>query len=324
MIRKWRLSRTGRQYILVALACTAVVGGGCALAYRNGVRQLHEKYEADIGSLNEEIKQNQRYVYYASADGIAAGDRVDASNTERAYRFSDVSQEFFIEESDLGKTAVIDIPSGAPILSGMLMEKQEKDVREVEYAMFTLSNNLQARDFIDVRIMYPNGENYSVCVKKSVRSIDLSMNDVFLWVDEEEQQLLSAAIVDTYLHPGTALYVTKYIEDGQEPIEVTYQPGEDVLLEMANNPNITEEAIEKLSLAARKELEERLEKHRANNGDIATGQKADKVYTTPDYAASTEEAGDMEAYEAETPEETENTLGDDVYDMGDTEVDYVE
>ena len=162
--------------------------------------------------------------------------------------------------------------------------------------MFTLSNNLQDNDYVDVRIMFANGENYSVLTKKCIHKIDLTQNDIFLWLNEDEISLISAAIVDTYMHSGTSIYTTKYIDYGQSALQVTYQPNQEVMTAMANNPNIVSEAVEALDLEARQLLENRISVYDAEGQTVVS---ADKVYDTPAYTQDTSENAYLPEEEAE-------------------------
>lgn len=46
-------------------------------------------------------------------------------------------------------------------------------LRECEYALITLNSNLKKNDLIDVRIMYTNGENYTILPKNVLRALIL-------------------------------------------------------------------------------------------------------------------------------------------------------
>jgi hypothetical protein len=90
------------------------------------------------------------------------------------------------------------------------------------------------------------------------------------WLTEDEIMDMSSAIVDTYLHSGTILYTTKYIQDSQEELERSYQPSGDCMIAIANDPNIIDEAMdavtERMSATLRSSLETRLDLYENADG----------------------------------------------------------
>ena len=114
-------------------------------------------------------------------------------------------------------------------------------------------------DTVDVRIFFPNGESYVVLSKKVMKEYVQETASVFLWMDEEEQLRMSAAIVDAALYPGAKLYVTKYIEPNiQEASVITYTPSLPILSLIEDDPNIVARCSQKLNKDVRKALENRL------------------------------------------------------------------
>ena len=99
--------------------------------------------------------------------------------------------------------ATIDIPKGTVITEKMLALKSEavtdtnsinSTYRLVEYSMIMLPTELQKGDTIDVRISYPNGQDFIVVAKKVVEKADSS--SIWLKVKEDEILKMSSAIID--------------------------------------------------------------------------------------------------------------------------------
>ncbi|MCI7130094.1 MAG: SAF domain-containing protein [Lachnospiraceae bacterium] len=300
-MRKIKISRTNRQYLAIIVVSLIICGSTAFLSYRYYTQQMQNLYEGKINALQNQVTSATHYVYVSGADGINAGTLITDDLVYQEERQFDLPDEQFITEEDLGSLAAVDIPAGQPILKTMCTENLEFGLREQEFAMFTLSNNLETNDYVDVRIMFANGENYSVLTKKCIHKIDLTQNDIFLWLNEDEISLISAAIVDTYMHSGTSIYTTKYINYGQSALQVTYQPNQEVMTAMANNPNIVSEATEALDLEARQLLENRIAIYDAEGQNTIS---TDKVYDTPAYTQDMSE-------EAYLPEEE---TGSDVMD----------
>lgn len=296
-----KLTRSQKQYLLVILISIGVIGIGFIAAYTLTVRQLETKYKSKIVHLESEITENKKRVYTAKEE-IKAGELIEKGRLEETQIYTSQPEAAFINQEDFGKLAAVDIRKSQPVLSNMLTPDLELGLREQEFSLFKLNTNLEKNDFVDIRIRFPNGEDYIVLSKKALKGINLEENDCFLWLDEEEILNISAAIVDAYLHADTDIYTAKYIESGQQESVPTYQPNESVMLLIANNPNIIEEAKKELDLRARKELEERLnvfeEKESKNEGE----------------GNGLETAGD----------ENSSLEDDTVYSVDESEVDYVD
>ena len=139
-------------------------------------------------------------------------------------------------------TAKIDLSAGTILTSGMLNTTEEKitsDLRQQEYGMITLPTHLKKDDFVDIRLQMPNGGDYIVISKKQVLNCDTS--NITLNMYEEEINLMSNAIIEYYVMPGSKLYATIYNEPGIQTAAVgTYVPNESVCNLISKNPNITQ------------------------------------------------------------------------------------
>ena len=260
-----RFSRGKKKKVLIIIISSLVIVAGIVAAFIIGLGQIEAKYRLEVATLESEMEANKRTVYLANSNGIPAGTKIDIANTHQATIYSSEPYEYYMSENDLGRIATVDILADQAINTSMVGDELEFGLRENQFSLVKLSSNLSVDDFIDVRIMYPNGENYIVLSKKHVKQLDLNINDVFLWLDEEEIMLMSSAIVDTYLHEGAILYTTKYIEDTQETTQPTYVPTTDCMVAMTNDVNILEEATTTLNASMRMSLDKRLSDYEANN-----------------------------------------------------------
>lgn len=256
-----RLSRTKKKRLFAVIVCVLVVACAFVGAVFLCSNQLKSKYDLKLEEMATTISNNQRNVYRALVD-IPAGTEINSENTEWVTVFSDMDDFVYMGEDGIGKIATADIFAGQNICANMVGDDLAFSLRECEYALLTLSNNLSTHDFVDIRIMYPNGENYVVLSKKCIQSIDLENNAAMFWLCEDEIMDMSSAIVDTYLHEGSILYTTKYIQDAQDELERSYQPSADCMVAIANDPNIIGEAkdalTERMSATLRSSLENRL------------------------------------------------------------------
>lgn len=141
------------------------------------------------------------------------------------------------------------------ILTSELISKSDNpttdDLRREEYNMFVLPMDLQTGDYVDVRIMFPTGQNYIVVSKKEVEvpmiaGVD---SDDTIWLELTEDEILniSSAIVEAYQVKGSKLYVTKYTEAGMQKAAIpTYPANAEVIKMIETDPNMLEQAKREL------------------------------------------------------------------------------
>lgn len=120
----------------------------------------------------------------------------------------------------------------------------ENDVREVEYSLIDLPTKLAAEEYVDIRIQFPNGDDYILFAKKKVKEVA----GLTMWMDNDEAEILSmsSAIVDAYIE-GAKIYALPYV-DGEMQIgsQITYPVKQNVLSLIQSSPNIVN--IAKLNL----------------------------------------------------------------------------
>lgn len=263
-----RISKSKKKTIGTVAISVLVVSIGFGVAFAVSMSQMKSDYNEKVVTLNNDILSNQVQTYVAK-ENIAAGNEISEETTElRTVYYQGGNSDDLITEEDLGKVAVADISAGKPIYKSMIGEQLETTLRETELACLALNTNLKQDDFVDIRIMYPNGENYIVLSKVCIRKLDLANNDCFLWLNEEQIMSISSAIVDTYMHDGSILYTTKYIEDGQDETSSNYTPTKDCITAMANDENIVNKAENKLNASVREALDSRLSKEKDGDGNV--------------------------------------------------------
>ncbi len=280
---KMRLKRTTQQYIVVSLLSFVIIGGAFILIYFTIVQNIKKNYENEIKLLSEQLESRKVYVYEAKSD-IPLGSRVTKDCLNFVQTYSNQTQDYYMTEADIGMVSLIDITGGTQILKGMLTENNmEVNMREVEYNTFYINSNMKDNDFIDLRIQFPNGEDYIVLSKKSIKNLTLETNNCFLWLTEEEILNMSGAVVDAYLYSGTKLYTTKYIEPNlQDASIITYQPSLASLILMEQDENIVNRASKEINKRLRKELENRL-------ATTITTESPNMEYTLPEDNQQAEE-----------------------------------
>ena len=261
-----KIKRSTKQYLIVSSISLVVLIAAFVIAYIAGTKQIRNKYEIKLSTLNEEISANKQFVFVAKTE-ISRGEQVSKNNTSYEEVYSDM-QGVYITEEDMGKISVVDIEPGTHIMSNMITpEKLDNTLREEEFNQFYLSSNLMDNDYVDIRITYPNGENYIVLSKKAMKNINLQESDCFLWLTEEEIVIIQAAIVDAYKHTGSKIYTTKYIEPTiQDASIVTYTPPDEIIDLINRDPNILNIASTALNKEIRKSIDSRIKIYENNDG----------------------------------------------------------
>lgn len=150
--------------------------------------------------------------------------------------------------------AKIDLSANTVLTTSMIEAKEFKttaDVREQTYNMISLPIDLVTGDYVDIRLMLPNGTDFIVLPKLRVTIPSVNgeyvENTIKVNVSEEEILTMSSAIVEAYKIQGAKLYAIKYVEAGnQAAATITYEPRKDIKTLIKNNPNIVEEAMTSL------------------------------------------------------------------------------
>ena len=268
--------RKKKTFPILIIVCILIVLLGITLVfyyiYQTKLTEAVTVYEEKIEQLNLELYALRRQAYVPK-DDIPFGSILKKNMFNLVQMSLDIPQKELIDETDIGKINTVQLLSGMPVLKMSVAEEElANDLREQEFNMLLVQTNQKKGDFVDVRIIFPNGENYIVLSKKQIIDLSLKENIIRLWLDEIEIHNISSAIIDAYIHDGTKLYVTTYImPELQEAATPFYAANEDVLNLMRNDPNILMKASDSLARQARATLEANL--------NAITVEDANKVTT---------------------------------------------
>ena len=181
---------------------------------------------------------------YQESNGNYYRFRLQSDNTTITKEYIDVNNVPVVAKLDLMKNTVV--------TADLVVQSDEvitDDVRREEYNMITLPVDLMTDDYIDIRIMFPNGQNFIV-VSKALVEIPQNPDGTYIsdtiWLNlrEDEILMMSSAIVEAYGVQGAKIYATKYAEPGMQAAATpNYVPNQDVLAEIQRDPNIVETAM---------------------------------------------------------------------------------
>lgn len=222
---------------LVMLIIAVIIGGAIFfITSRNNKKQQQEqKQQQNVYVVNKKIESGQEIT--------------SASITIKAVDMDLVPQQeaFGSSKSPVGYIAKIDLPVGTVLTKSMLNEGEEiqDSERIVEYNMLQLPVQIDVGEFVDIRFLLSNGQDYIIVSHKEVK--DITLDTIWLQMTEDEILLMSNAIVESAISPATTLYITKYVEPGlQIAASITYVPSGDVINLIANDPNIIQTSRDKL------------------------------------------------------------------------------
>lgn len=249
--------------ILACIIFVIIAGIASAAAYyfhKTRIDHVIESYDKQIQELKYDIGSLEREVYIPKED-IQYGTVLTEQLFSKVRMKLDIPLSKLIDKSDFGKVNTVSLQAGMPVFKSMTADPDIKDdVRELEFNMFMIKTDQKAGDYVDVRITFPNGEDYIVISKKRMNALDRAENLVSFRLDETELHMISSAIIDAYIHPGTKLYVATYVLPELQNEAVPYYPVNlDVQDLMRNDPNILKKASNVMAREARRRLEANLE-----------------------------------------------------------------
>lgn len=143
--------------------------------------------------------------------------KVTAQNREKFYNITGTNykpgESINALELLAGRRLKIDVSKNTTLTEDMLVDidgMPTDDLRLEEFAMITLPSDTVKGEYVDVRIAFPTGEDFSVLIGKKVEKY--TDNTVFFKLTEDDILSMSSAIVEAYLYEGTEIYATKYVD----------------------------------------------------------------------------------------------------------------
>ena len=184
---------------------------------------------------------------------------IKKNGTEYEVKKEDETDNYYIEKN--GEKEYLEL-NNVPLIAKVTMKKNtlittellskgdnqvQDDVRKQEYNMIVLPMDLATGDYIDVRVQFPNGQDFIVVSKKEVEIPNVNGTDSndTIWISLTEDEILhmSCAIVDVAQVKGAKIYATKYTEAGmQKAATPTFPVNESTSALIRSDSNILERA----------------------------------------------------------------------------------
>ena len=197
--------------------------------------QLHEQYSyASLFVLTRDVPAGEELT----------ADMIRMQRVQSAENLSDVQS--FTEEDLLGKRLKVSLTKGAALSTDVVYEGAPvaDDERRVELRQVDLPQTLRENEYVDIRIAFPNGEDYLVVghkrVYRMIRDDEGEVLALQLRLLEEELLRYQAACVDAKMYEDTGLYAVQYTGEFQPAAQVYYPVNRAVFRLLQWDPNISE------------------------------------------------------------------------------------
>ena len=233
--------------IIGAVAAGALLAGipltGMLMLERQSAQQTKESLD-----YYEQLHEQYNYAsLFVLTRNVTAGEELTADmiRMQRVQSSEDLAiAQSFTQEDLLGKRLKVSLTKGAALSADIVYEGEPitDDERRVELCELDLPQTLRENEFVDIRIAFPNGEDYLVVGHKQVYGIIRDDEEdapvLQLCFLEEELLRYQAARVDTKTYRDTRLYAVQYTGEFQTAGQVYYPVNRAVFRLMQWDPNI--------------------------------------------------------------------------------------
>ena len=250
--------------VIITMGVVLAVTGTATVLLGQKLKTAKEERDA----YETQIEDNTYTIYVALAEDeegnpltLKSGTVLEeGTNVEKVSVMTSMPENVYMTEDDLGKPLITDVPDGMPIYQVMVAQDgAEEGDRYNQVAAANLMVSQAENDVIDVRIMFPNGTDYTILSKKRIKNLNMEGATFDCLMDEDERLRMSSAIVDAYLTSGAYIYTAKYAEGtiSEETIP-NYPVKTETRNLIAEDPNIINVAELTLNQRARETLEAQL------------------------------------------------------------------
>lgn len=252
--------RNNKLRIVVSiLVASIIIIIGCVAIIFMGKSVIDEKDE-QIYDLEAELNSARKKVYVARKTIVAGEKLVVGENVMRQDMMLGLEDDYFIDEINDGDMAVVEMRELQPIMKNMVSQvEMSDDTREFQITVASLMSDQREGDFVDVRIVFPTGEDYVILSKKPLHNLNLGGCSFNTYLNEDEILRINSAAIDAYTIGGSLIYTARYVSPtAQEAATPNYVVRPEVIDMINSDVNIIEKAKETLNLKARMALDAKL------------------------------------------------------------------
>lgn len=230
--------------------------------------QVHLRRE--LKHYKQKVEQKTYSAAYCLKCEKKAGELIKESDLEQITLSAETDQKLpsFRLKDLTGKVAKVDMKKGS-IVSELLLAKEEnagEDRRVCTYSEIEYSADIQKGSYADIRISFPNGEDYIVARHKELLAVSEEERELTFCLGEAELLRLSSAFVDSRQYEDTRIYAVAYRDNLQQTSLITYPVNPQVYMLTDWDPNVLEndgvdsiESVDRSEAEIRQQLEKNLE-----------------------------------------------------------------
>lgn len=243
------LTQKQKVILTIVIVATLIVGAGITFGVMKWkMDTMQSTYERQVDTLKNTIKSiGPIESCYTVLKQTSAGGRILQSDLVPVnIPQSCVGESYILDPASIvGKYYKVAINTGTPITSDMIMEdKITDDLREVDITSDTWPIGLKEGDFIDYRLVFPQGEDFIVL--SHLRVMQINDKTLKVYVTERELMFYGSALIEKFLYSqnGATTYMTKYLEPGvQKAAKISYCVPDNIKAMIVTDPNILDKAI---------------------------------------------------------------------------------
>lgn len=223
-----RAGKSAKRSIIVVLFVLVLLIGAAAAGYMAMDKLIVANFKMKVNELESVVDTNTHNVFVANED-IKMGDEITMEKLRVESQLLTTYAGIFTED-EIGTKAMVNIPRDSVMYAAYASSgSDESTSRLVEYTCLYLSATLNKGDYVDVRIRYQNGEDFSLLSKKQIEEISIAAKSCHLVVNAEELQMMASAIIDANEFDAV-IYCVKYTAPSiQEPTVITYPARAEIL-----------------------------------------------------------------------------------------------
>lgn len=232
---------------IIVIAASVTVTNGLQFFIVSKIdNKSRQKYESQILDLNTTLEEigpltDVWTVKKGISKDIAGTTIMDGDLEKIKFPESAVQENFIMDKYDaVDKYYKVDLTYGTPLTNDMIMDTELDDTsREQDIVADVFPVGLKVGDYVDIRLLYPKGEDYVVV--SHLRVDEINSDTVKVVMTEQQRLFYDSAYVENYINSqsGSLTYFAKYTEPGiQKEATVTYSVPQSIMTLLNNNPDI--------------------------------------------------------------------------------------
>lgn len=214
--------------------------------------KMQDKEGNEIYIKTNEKEDNGIYKLYIRRNGSEY--EVKQEEETEQYYIEVRNNKEYIELNSVPLVAKVDLNANTVLTEDLITRADnlvQDDIRKQEYNIVVLPVDITTGDYVDIRVMFPNGQDFIVVSKKEVEIPNVAGMDSIdtIWANLSEDEILhmSCAIIEAAKIPGSKIYANKYTDPGmQKAATPTYVVNSETLTQLRNDPNILEKSMEEI------------------------------------------------------------------------------